>query len=80
MLQPASPVVLERFWGKVWPKIGRKPEKNEYRVANEPLSKARNMPVAVFIPSIPETQVYPGSGVYPDPGMPRTREHLPYAE
>ncbi len=33
-----SPVVLEGFWGQVWPKIGRKPEKTEYRVANEPLS------------------------------------------
>ena len=33
-----SPVVLEGFWGQVWPKIGRKPEKSEYRIANEPLS------------------------------------------
>ncbi len=33
-----SPVVLEGFWGQVWPKICRKPEKSEYRVANEPLS------------------------------------------
>ena len=34
-----SPVVLEGFWGQVWPKIDRKPEKSEYRIANEPLSK-----------------------------------------
>ncbi len=33
-----SPVVLEGMWGQVWPTIGRKPEKSEYRVANEPLS------------------------------------------
>ncbi len=32
-----SPVVLEGFWGQVWPKISRKPEKTEFRVANEPL-------------------------------------------
>ena len=29
-----SPVVLEGFFGgQVWPKIGRKPEKSEYRMA-----------------------------------------------
>ena len=28
-----SPVVMQGFWGQVWPKIGRKPEKSEYRVA-----------------------------------------------
>jgi hypothetical protein len=33
-----SPVVLEGFWGQVWPKIGRKPENTEFRIANEPLS------------------------------------------
>ncbi len=33
-----SPVVLERFGGQVWPKIDRKTEKTEYRIANEPLS------------------------------------------
>ncbi len=33
-----SPVVLEGFWGQVWPKISRKLEKSEFRVANEPLS------------------------------------------
>ncbi len=33
-----SPVVLEGFWGQVWPKIRRKPEKKEFRIANEPLS------------------------------------------
>jgi hypothetical protein len=32
-----SPVVLEVFWGQVWPKIGRKQAKSEYRIANEPL-------------------------------------------
>ena len=32
-----TPVVLEGFWGQVWPKIGRKPEKSEFRIANEPL-------------------------------------------
>jgi hypothetical protein len=40
-----SPVVQEGFWGQVWPKICRKPEKSEYRVANEPLSKASRMPL-----------------------------------
>ncbi len=35
-----SPVVLEGFWGQVWPKIGRKPEESEFRIANEPLSYA----------------------------------------
>ena len=30
-----SPVVLKGFWGQVWPKISRKPEKSEYRIANE---------------------------------------------
>ncbi len=33
-----TPVLLEGFWGQVWPKIGRKLEKSEYRVANESLS------------------------------------------
>ncbi len=35
-----SPVVLEGFWGQVWPKIGRKPRKtkiSEFRITNEPL-------------------------------------------
>ena len=32
-----TPVVLEGFWGQVWPKISRKPEKSEFRIANEPL-------------------------------------------
>ena len=32
-----SPVVLEGFWGQAWPKLGRKSEKSEYRIANEPL-------------------------------------------
>ena len=36
-----SPVVLEGFGGQVWPTLGRKPEKSEYRVANEPLSKSQ---------------------------------------
>ncbi len=31
-------IVLQGFGGQVWPKIGRKTEKSEYRVANEPLS------------------------------------------
>ena len=35
-----SPVVLEGFWGQAWPKIVRKPEKSEFRIANEPLSEA----------------------------------------
>ena len=40
MVQPAlqdEPVVLEGFWDQVWPKIGRKPEKTKYRIANKPL-------------------------------------------
>ncbi len=32
-----SPVDLEGFGGQVWPNIGRKPEKSEFRIANEPL-------------------------------------------
>ncbi len=44
-----SPVVLEMFWGQVWPKIGRKPEKSEYRIANEPLSLIR-LPLTVAPP------------------------------
>ncbi len=28
-----TPVILEGCWGQVWPKIGRKPEKSEFRVA-----------------------------------------------
>ncbi len=37
-----SPVVLEGFWGQVWPKIGRKPApKSEFRIANEPLRRVR---------------------------------------
>ena len=39
-----APVVLEGFWGQVWPKIVRKPEKSEYRVANEPLSIFPSLP------------------------------------
>ena len=36
-----SPVVLEGFWGQLWPKIGRKPaHKSEFRIANEPLSQS----------------------------------------
>ncbi len=34
-----SPVVLEGFWGQGWPKIGRKHEKSEFRIANEPLGR-----------------------------------------
>ncbi len=39
-----SPVVLEGFWGQVWPKIGQKPEKSEYRFANEPLRLSKPYP------------------------------------
>jgi hypothetical protein len=38
-----TPVVLEGFWGQVWPKIGRKPEKTGYQIANEPLSSANRV-------------------------------------
>ncbi len=39
-----SPVVLEGFWGQVCPKIDRKPEKSEYRVADELLSDSPHSP------------------------------------
>ncbi len=45
-----SPVVLEGFWGQVWPKIGRKPETSEFRIANEPLRRP-----PPFLMGFPET-------------------------
>ncbi len=34
-----SPVVLEEFWGQVWPKICRKPQKSAFRIADKPISE-----------------------------------------
>ena len=59
-----SPVVLEGFWGQVWPKIRRKQEKSEYRIANEPLSKAKNKHEHIFPP---------GSGPEPERGRARCK-------
>ena len=66
-----SPVVLERFWGQVWPKIGRKPEKSEYRIANESLRYARVQGIPGL--GIPGSQVRTGPGrPTRDPGTPCT--------
>jgi hypothetical protein len=48
-----SPVVLEGFWGQVWPKIGRKHEKSEYRIANEPL----RMPILADLRLAPDLRL-----------------------